>query len=102
MPRPRLLLPRKPTLPARSSERLSLRLILRRVRYRPFVFEHLAEITAIDPASAGRADEMLGFVLKGFPTSLPMYAPRGIMVSAATYTPAPAKGSRLLRASRRK
>jgi hypothetical protein len=38
-----------------------LRLILRRVRQRPFVLEHLAEIAAIDPAAAGGApDEMLG------------------------------------------
>jgi len=41
-----------------------LRLILRRVRQRPFVLEHLAEIAAIDPAIAGRAlDVMLGLVL---------------------------------------
>ena len=45
--------------------RLSLRLILRRVRQRPFMLEHLAEITAIDPAAAGRApEEMLGLVLR--------------------------------------
>jgi hypothetical protein len=38
-----------------------LRLILRRVRQRPVVLVHLAEITAIDPAIAGEApDEMLG------------------------------------------
>jgi hypothetical protein len=44
-----------------------LRLILRRVRQRPFVLEHLAEITAIDPAIAGGAsDEMLGFALRRF------------------------------------
>jgi hypothetical protein len=40
---------------------LSLRLILRRVRQRPFMLEHLAEITTVDPAAAGRApEEMLG------------------------------------------
>jgi hypothetical protein len=34
--------------------------ILRRMRQRPFVLEHLAEIAAIDPATTGRtADEML-------------------------------------------
>jgi hypothetical protein len=38
-----------------------LRLILRRVRQRPFMLEHLAEITTVDPAAAGRApEEMLG------------------------------------------
>jgi hypothetical protein len=31
-------------------ERLSLRPILRRVRQRPFVLEHLSKITAVDPA----------------------------------------------------
>jgi hypothetical protein len=36
------------------TERLSLRLILRRVWQQPFVLEHLAEITAIDPAIARR------------------------------------------------
>jgi hypothetical protein len=31
------------------------------VRKRPFVLEHLAEITAVDPAAAGRtSEEMLG------------------------------------------
>jgi hypothetical protein len=40
-------------------------LILCRVRQRPFVLEHLAEITAIDQAIAGGApDEMLGLVLR--------------------------------------
>jgi hypothetical protein len=35
-------------------------LILRRVRQRPFALEHLAEITAINPAAARRTfDEML-------------------------------------------
>jgi hypothetical protein len=35
-------------------------------------FEHLAEITAIDPAAAGRApDEMLGLVLGCAPSGLP-------------------------------
>ena len=39
----------------------SLRLILHRVRQRPFMLEHLAEITAIDPAIAGEtADEVFG------------------------------------------
>ena len=46
---------------ALRTERLSLRLILRRVRQWPFVIEHLSEITAIDPAAAGGApDERLG------------------------------------------
>ena len=41
--------------------RRSLRLILRRVRQPPFMLEHLAEITTVDPAAAGRApEEMLG------------------------------------------
>ena len=48
----------------RIALRRSLRLILRRVWRRAFVLEHLAEITAIDPAAAERpADEMLGLVL---------------------------------------
>ena len=35
------------------------------MRQRPLVLEHLAEITAVDPAAAGRApDEMLGLVLR--------------------------------------
>jgi hypothetical protein len=51
---------------------MSLRLVPRRVRYRPFMLEHLAEITAIDPAAAGRTpDEMLGVVTCGFPHSSP-------------------------------
>jgi hypothetical protein len=38
-------------------------LILSRVRQWTFVLEDLAEITAVDPAAAGRAsDEMLGFL----------------------------------------
>jgi hypothetical protein len=38
----------------------SLRLIFRRMWQRPLVLEDLAEITAIEPAAAGRAsDEML-------------------------------------------
>jgi hypothetical protein len=38
-----------------------LRLILRRVRQRAFVLEHLSKIAAVDPAAAGRApEEMLG------------------------------------------
>jgi len=42
-----------------------LRLILRRVRERTFVLEHLAEITAIEPAAAGRtADEVFDLVLR--------------------------------------
>ena len=45
-------------------ERLSLRLILRRVRQRPFVLEHLAEITTVDPAAAGRAPEELACPLE--------------------------------------
>src|SRR4051794_10268732 len=41
-----------------------LRLILRRMRQRAFVLEHLAEIAAVDPAAATRAsDVMLGLVL---------------------------------------
>jgi hypothetical protein len=36
------------------------------------VLEHLAEITAIDPAAAGRAlDVMLSFVFGGSPMDLP-------------------------------
>jgi len=46
---------------ALRTERLSLRLILRRVWQRPFVLEHLSKIAAVDPAAAGRApEEMLG------------------------------------------
>jgi hypothetical protein len=42
-----------------------LRLILHRVRQWAFVLEHVAEITAVDPAAARRApDEMLGLVLR--------------------------------------
>ena len=42
-----------------------MRLILRRVRQRPFVLEHLAEITAVDPAATGQtSEEMLGLVLR--------------------------------------
>jgi hypothetical protein len=38
-----------------------LRLILRWVRERPFMLEHLAKITAVHPAATGWAfDEMLG------------------------------------------
>jgi len=41
-----------------------LRLILCGMRQWPFVLEHLAEITAIDPAVAGGApDEVLGLVV---------------------------------------
>jgi len=41
-----------------------LRLILRRVRQRTLVLEHLAKIAAIDPATAGRAaDEILCLAL---------------------------------------
>ena len=48
------------------TERLSLRLILRRMRQWPFVLEHLAKITAVNPAIAGWApDEMVGHVLRG-------------------------------------
>ncbi len=52
--------------PVRPAHNLpSLRLILRGVRQRPFVLEHLAEIAAIDPAIAGRAaDEMVGLVCR--------------------------------------
>jgi hypothetical protein len=49
-----------------------LQLILRWVRHRPFVLGHLAEITAIDAAAAGRAlDVMLSFVFGGSPMDLP-------------------------------
>jgi hypothetical protein len=45
--------------------RPSLRLILRRVRQRPFVLKDLAQITAINPAAAGRAfDKVLGLVFR--------------------------------------
>jgi hypothetical protein len=40
-----------------------LRLILRRMRQRPFVLEHLSKIAAINPPAAGRApNEMLGLI----------------------------------------
>jgi len=58
-----------------------LRLILRRVWPRAFVLEHLSEITAIDPAAAGRAaDEMIDLVLGRIadaPDRLPEAAARG-------------------------
>jgi hypothetical protein len=45
------------------TERPSLRLVLCRVWQRALVLEDLAEITAIDPASAAwAADEMLGLI----------------------------------------
>ena len=52
--------------PVRPAHNLpSLRLILRGVRQRPFVLDHLAEIAAIDPAIAGRAaEEMVGLVCR--------------------------------------
>ena len=59
----------------------SLRLILRRVWPRAFVLENLSEITAIDPATAGRAaDEMIDLVLGRIadaPDRLPEAAARG-------------------------
>jgi hypothetical protein len=46
--------------------------ILRRVRQRPFLLEHLAEIAAIDSAIAGRApNEVLGFILRRIAEALP-------------------------------
>jgi hypothetical protein len=61
-----------------SYERPSLRLIPCRMRQRPFVLEHLAEITAIDPAAAGwAADEVLGLVFRQSTHQAPMYLPRG-------------------------
>jgi hypothetical protein len=51
----------------RSGALPSLRLILRGGWQRPLVLEHLAEITTIDPAAAGRAsDEMLGSVGRAY------------------------------------
>jgi hypothetical protein len=48
------------------------------MRQRPFVLEHLAEITAIDPAAAGwAADEVLGLVFRQSTHQAPMYLPRG-------------------------
>ena len=46
------------------TERLSLWLVLRRVRQWPFVLDHLAQIAAVDPTVARRAaDEIIGLVL---------------------------------------
>jgi hypothetical protein len=57
--------------------------ILRRMRQRPFVLEHLSKIAAIDPPTAGRTEgEMLGLVRGRLPeadahiSSVPPY-PRG-------------------------
>jgi len=59
-----------------------LRLILRWVWERTFVLEHLAKITAIEPAAAGRkADEVFDLVLRRIAKRLPMYLPRGITAS---------------------
>jgi hypothetical protein len=50
---------------------------------RAFVLEHLAEITAIDPAVARRApDEVFGLVRRRVAETFPMYLPRGITTSA--------------------
>ena len=55
-----------------SLTRPSLRLILRRVRHRPFVLEHLSKITAVDPAAAGGTPkEVLGFVVGQAAEALP-------------------------------
>ena len=41
------------------------------MRQRPFVLEHLTEITAVDPATTGRtSDEMLRFVLRWIANAL--------------------------------
>ena len=55
-----------------------LRLIPYRMRQRPFVLDHLTEITAIDPATTGRTpDEMLRFVLRRIANALAeVFAPR--------------------------
>jgi hypothetical protein len=78
---------------ALRTERLSLRLILRRVRQRPFVLEHLAEIAAIDPAIAGRApDEVLGLALRGIAQKPPQkFATRNVchLAKAATHASLP-------------
>ena len=53
-----------------------MRLILRRVRQRPFVPEHLAEIAAVHPAATGgAADEMLGLVRDGMADQLAPVSP---------------------------
>jgi hypothetical protein len=50
----------------------SLRLVLRRMWQRPFVFEYFAEITAVDPAAAGRtADEVFGLILRRSAEEIP-------------------------------
>jgi hypothetical protein len=49
-----------------------LRLILSRVWQRPFMLEHLAKITAVNPAIAGRtADEMPGLTNRRLAELLP-------------------------------
>jgi hypothetical protein len=63
----------------------SLRPILRRMRQRPFVLKDLAQITAINPAAAGR--HLIKCSASSFgraPTSLPIYLPRGASIIVQT------------------
>jgi len=63
-------------------------LILPRVWQRPFpsCSKHLAEITALDPAVAGRAmNEMLGLVLRLRADRRSEISASGVIVSAAAY-----------------
>jgi len=63
---------------ALRTERLSFRLIMRRVRQRPFVLEHLAEIAAIGPAAeGGHRTKCSASPAGGSPTRSPRYLPRG-------------------------
>ena len=66
---------------ALRTERLSLRLILGRMRQRPLVLEHGAEITAIDPAIAGRTpDEVLGLAYRRIAEMLAEVIPIGRLI----------------------
>jgi hypothetical protein len=55
---------------------LSLRMILRPARQRPFVLEHLSKIAAIDPSVAGKSpDEVLGLVRDWLADALAIVSP---------------------------
>ena len=59
--------------------RLSLRPILRRMRQRPFVLEHLSKFAAINPPpQAGQRMKCSASSVTGAPTRSPLYLPRGM------------------------
>ena len=68
-------------------------LALRRMWQRTFVVEHLAEITAVDPAVAGGApDEVLGLALRGIAQKPPQkFATRNVchLAKAVTHASLP-------------